>query len=105
VGDPLATGFPNIPEWQNDFTWFEDNYVGFRHGLDGFTEFIGILDLTQGAVTGTVAFTLPAAYKLLTFHFTFPIFVEDTEWQVGVLKVDKANGDVTVFWPIEASPI
>lgn len=105
VGDPLGTGFTGTPDWQNSFMYFGTDYVGFRHGMDGYTEFIGRLDLTQGAVTGTVAFTLPAPYRLLTFDFTFPIFVEVTTWQAGVLSVDKTTGDVTVYWPIEATAI
>lgn len=91
--------------WKNSFTQFGTSYVGFRHGLDGYTEFIGIIDLTAGAVTGTVAFTLPVEYRALTFNYTFPVFVEGTEWWAGILAIDKTTGDVTVYWPIKATAI
>lgn len=109
VGD-FETNDPPVvtwqsPVWQNNFTWYGDAYVGFRHGLDGWTEFIGKIDLTQGAVTGTVAFTLPVPWRSLTFDFNFPIFVEGTTWWTGVLSIDKSNGEVTAYWPIEATAI
>lgn len=104
VGDPLGTGLPT-PVWQNSFFYFGTSYVGFRHEIDGYTGFIGVLDLTLGAVSGDVAFTLPAAYRLLTFSYTFPVFVEAATWQVGVLTVDTLTGDVTVAWPVEATAI
>jgi hypothetical protein len=105
VGDPLGTGFTGTPDWQNNFTWFGDAYVGFRHGMDGYTEFIGQIDLTAGGVTGTVAFTLPAPYRAITFSYPFPIFVEGTTWWNGILSIDGSTGDVTVYWPIEATAI
>ena len=55
--------------------WFDTAYVGFRHGLDGWTEFIGKLDLTLGAVTGTAAFTLPVPWRSLAWDYTFPIYM------------------------------
>ena len=46
------------PPWQNGFTFVTGRRVAFRHGLDGEPEFKGKFD-TTGAVTDTVAFTLP----------------------------------------------
>jgi hypothetical protein len=105
TGDPdFDTG--QSPEWENDFTWFETAYVGFRHGLDGYTEFIGKLDLTAGAVTGTVAFKLPVAYRSIGFDYTFPIFAGGTDWQSGVMSVNPlGDGDVYVYWPVQATAI
>ena len=93
------------PEWQHDFTQFGTNYVGFRNGLDGYVEFIGQLDLTSGGVTGTVAFTLPPAYCAISFSYPFPIFVEATTWQAGILQINGTTGEVTPFWPVEATAI
>lgn len=102
----VETGDPEFdtdqsPPWQNDFTWFGDAFVGFRHGLDGYPEFIGKLDLTAGAVTGTVAFQLPLAYRSISFDYTFPIFAGGTDWQAGVMSVNPlGDGDVYVYWPV-----
>lgn len=98
-GDPLTT-WQSVP-WQNSFDAFDTNYIGFRHGLDGYVEFIGKIDLTLGAVTGTVAFTLPAAYCAISFDYTFPIYIGGTDWQNGVLAVNQTgNGDCYVYWPV-----
>lgn len=105
VGDPLATGFTGTPDWENDFFYFGTAYVGFRHGLDGGLEFVGRLDLSLGAVTGTVAFTVPAPYRNQTFEFTFPVFVSGTDWATGTFAVDGSNGECTVYWPTVADPI
>lgn len=104
AGDPLTTW--QSPPWQNNFTQFDTNYVGFRHGLDGWTEFIGKIDLTQGAVTGTVAFTLPVPWRAISFDYTFPIYVGGTDWQAGIMAVNQlGDGDVYVYWPIQAVTI
>jgi hypothetical protein len=95
---PLATW--QSPEWQNSFTYYGDSYVGFRHGLDGYPEFVGRLDLTAGAVTGTVAWTLPVPWRSISFDYTFPIFMSGTDWQAGVMSIDAVSGDVTVYWPV-----
>jgi hypothetical protein len=100
---PVATW--QSPAWENSFTWFGSRYVGFRHGLDGDTEFIGSLDLTAGAVTGTVAFTLPVPWRGASFDFVFPIFTGTTEWINGIMSVDATTGECTVYWPVLADPI
>ena len=105
TGDTSPYATWQSPEWQNDFMWFGTDYVGFRHGLDGYVEFIGVLDLTLGAVTGDVAFTLPLEYRAISFAYTFPIFAGGTDWQAGILQIDKTTGDVAVFWPVQADPI
>jgi len=85
--------------------WRGTAYVGFRHGLDGYPEFIGSLDLTLGAVTGTVAFTLPRPFRSISFDYTFPIFGGGTDWFSGVVSVNPTgNGDVKIYWPVLTTP-
>lgn len=108
VGD-FDTSIPPVvtwqsPVWQNSFTWFGTAYVGFRHGLDGDTEFVGRFDLTQGAVTGTVAFQLPLAYRARAYDFAFPIWTGGTDWITGVLSIE-ADGHCRVYWPVKAAAI
>lgn len=110
VGDFDALDPPVVtwqsPVWQNNFTWLGTDYVGFRHGLDGYPEFIGVLDLTQGAVTGDVAFTLPLPFRAISFAYEFPIWAGGTDWQAGIMQVNPlGDGDVYVFWPVKADPI
>lgn len=105
-GDPLTTW--QSPPWTpgNNFDSFGTAYVGFRHGLDGYVEFIGKLDLTLGAVTGTVAFTLPNPWTAISFDYTFPIFAGGTDWQAGIMSVNPlGDGDVYVYWPVQATAI
>lgn len=107
----VETGDPEFdtdqsPPWQNDFLYFGTAFVGFRHGLDGYPEFIGKLDLTLGAVTGTVAFQLPLAYRSISFDYTFPIFAGGTDWQAGIMSVNPfGDGNVYVYWPVQATAI
>lgn len=93
------------PPWLNSFTQFGTSYVGFRHGVDGYVEFIGQLDLTAGAVTGDVAFQLPIPWRAISFDYTFPIFVGGTDWQAGVMSIDGTTGNVRVYWPVQATAI
>lgn len=93
------------PVWQNDFGHVTGRRVAFRWGLDGTLEFKGQLDLNSGAVTGTVAFTLPDDWLGETFDFTFPLQLDPTSWTKGVISVDGDTGDLTVYWPIQAAPI
>lgn len=105
----VETGDPELdtdasPPWLNDFFFVTGAPVGFRHGLDGNLEFIGRLDLTLGAVTGTVAFVLPTRWRGETFSFNFPIFSGGTDWIAGVLDINGTNGQVSVYWPVQTLP-
>jgi hypothetical protein len=104
---PVATW--QSPSWQNSFTWSGTNYFGFRHGLDGSTEFVGALDLTAGAVTGTVAFTLPVPFRNVFDPRLFPIDLGAGEWTLGILRMvttaGPSFGDVIIEWPISATAI
>lgn len=93
------------PVWKNSFDFIAGRDVGFRHGLDGDVEFIGQLDLTQGAVTGTVAFTLPVPYRAVSFDFPFPVWLGGTDWTNAICSVDSTTGNVTIYWPVQAIQI
>jgi hypothetical protein len=93
------------PPWENSFESVSGRRVKFRHGVDGLLAFSGQLDLTLGAVTGTVAFTLPEDWRDETFDFHFPIFTGGTDWQEGVMSVDGETGECTVYWPTMATAI
>ncbi len=99
VGDPLGTGFTTIPDFQNGWASLGTSYVGFRHGLDGETEFTGTLD-TTGATTGTVAFTLPVPYRpLQDFSFLTDLDLGSGSFSAARVLVES-SGDVTVYFPL-----
>ncbi len=110
VGDPLGIGLTTIPDWQNNFFYVGTNYVGFRHGLDGQLDMVGMYDLTLGAVSGDVAFTLPVQYVIEAPPVAhFPIELAPGVWSMAVQTVDSTPGptygDVQIFWPIVADPV
>jgi hypothetical protein len=104
---PVATW--QSPPWLNSFTWSGTSYFGFRHGLDGSTEFVGALDLTAGAVTGDVAFKLPVPFRNVFDPRIFPIDLGAGAWTLGILRmvtvIGVSFGDVIIEWPIQADPI
>lgn len=97
------------PPWQNSFTWAGTSYFGFRHGLDGETEFVGTLDLTSGAVTDTVAFQLPVPFRNVFDPRKFPIDLGGGLWTFGILRMVQTAGpsfgNVIIDWPVQATPI
>ncbi len=96
--DPPYTSWQS-PPWQNGWTWVDPLYVAFRHGLDGLTEFTGVVD-TTGATTGTVAFTLPVAYRGNT-PFSFITDLDLGSGTFSAARVSVAtNGEVTIYFPI-----
>lgn len=97
--DPPLTTWQSVP-WQNGFTWLGNAYVAFRHGLDGETEFTGTID-TAGAVTATVAFTLPVPFRPEgDFSFLTDMDMGGGTFTAARVFVDAASGDVTLYWPI-----
>lgn len=106
--DPPVTTWQS-PPWQNSFTWAGNAYFGFRHGVDGSTEFVGALDLTAGAVTGDVAFRLPIPFRNVFDPRFFPIDLGAGAWTEGVLRMvttlGSSYGNVIIEWPIKADPI
>jgi len=87
------------PPWQNSFDSVTGSRVKFRHNLQGQLEFEGQFDLTAGAVTGTVAFTLPDDW--LGDDMDFPITLDLGAGTFNMVRVvvDGTTGDVTLYWP------
>lgn len=101
VGDPLGIGLTTIPDFENGWTYLGTSYVGFRHGIDGETEFVGTLD-TSNAASGTVAFTLPGPYRpLKEFSFITDLDLGGGDFD-GARVVVATNGEVTVYFPLTA---
>lgn len=107
VGDFVADGDPGndppyaswqSPPWQNGWTYLGTDYVAFRHGLDGLTEFKGTVDST-GATTGTVAFTMPTAFSAEPFSFLTDLDLGTGSFNAARVVV-AANGEVTIYFPI-----
>jgi hypothetical protein len=96
---PVATW--QSPPWQNGWTWLDTAYVGFRHGVDGETEYEGVLDAT-GATSGTVAFTLPVPWRPLKDYS----FLTDLDMGAGDFDAARVvvatNGTVTIYYPLTA---
>ena len=103
VGDFVGTDPPVVtwqsPPWQNGWSWLGTSYVGFRHGLDGDTEFTGTVD-TTGATSGTVAFTLPSPWWPVSAYS----FITDLDLGGGLFSAARVavatNGQVTIYFPI-----
>lgn len=80
----------------------------FRLHADGSLEFKGHLDTSLGAVSGTVAFTLPGA-NTGEVDFLLP---KDQYWHttittddgatffLALVFIEAATGDVTITWPV-----
>ena len=96
------------PEWESDIYFVTDAPVAFRNGLDGQLDMIGQYDLTLGAVSGDLAFILPAKWRpsvngfLATF---FPLEVDVDVWSAAVQTINGTNGQVRLYWPIVADPM
>lgn len=88
------------PPWQNSFTFVTGYRVAFRHGLDGILEFKGQFDLTAGAVTGTVAFTLPEDWRGEPLDFPIIMDMGAGDFNIVRVVVDDITGDVTLYWPV-----
>lgn len=87
------------PPWENSFTFVDGHRVAFRYSLDGLLEFKGVFDLTAGAVSGTVAFTLPEDWRGQPCDLPIILdYGDDTFNHVRVL-VDGDTGEVTLYWP------
>lgn len=98
--DPPVTTWQSVP-WQNGWTWVDPFYVGFRHGIDGETEFIGVVD-TTAATSGTVAFTLPLPWHPTngrSYSFITDLDLGGGQFNAARVFVDT-NGEVTIYFPI-----
>lgn len=107
VGDWSSEVFTTSvsPPWQNSYTFVPGRRVAFRWGIDGTFEMEGVFDLTAGAATGDVAFTLPPEYLGVFVEDFIPLELATGVWSAAVITVDGDTGDVTLFWPIVADPI
>jgi hypothetical protein len=107
TGDPELDSGPS-PDWESDIYFVAGAPVAFRHGLDGQLDMVGAYDLTLGAVTGDLAFILPAKWRgavngfLATFQ---PLEVAPGFWSAFVQTIDGSNGEVRLYWPIVADPM
>lgn len=80
----------------------------FRLHADGSLEFKGHLDTSGGAVSGTVAFTLPGAnpgevdfLPANDQYWHTTITTDDgTLFTLALVFIDATTGDVTITWPV-----
>jgi hypothetical protein len=102
---PVATW--QSPSWLNGWTWVDPFYVGFRHGVDGETEFTGVVD-TSNAVSGTVAFQLPIPWRpLKEFSFITDMDLGGGDFDGARVVVEARDagataGNVTIYFPLTA---
>lgn len=106
-GDDLCTGEEPVLEnsWAQPSAPLER--FSFRLHTDGSLEFKGHLDSSGGAVSGSVAVTLPGANSGEVdfrpandqyFHTT--ITVDDgASFTLALVFVDATTGEVTITWP------
>lgn len=79
----------------------------FRLHADGSLEFKGHLDSSQGAVSGTVACTLPGAnagevdFRLANDQYWHTTITTDdgSSFTLALVFVDATTGEVTISWP------
>lgn len=81
----------------------------FRLHMDGSLEFKGHLDASGGAVSGTVAVTLPGpdptsvnpSYWLPNDQYWHTTITEDdgVTFSLALVFMDSTNGEVTITWP------
>lgn len=92
------------PEWMNSYTFTAGRRVRFRHGVDGQLEMEGQFDLTDGAVSGDVAFILPVEYREFSEAF-IPLELDVGVWSAAVITINGDDGEVILYWPIVGDPI
>lgn len=108
ANDPAEASY-NSPPWLNSFYYVDGSPVGFRHGLDGQTDMIGVYDLTLGAVSGDTAFLMALQWAInMPAAHMFPVELATDVWSVAVQTVDVVNlvtgkAPVKIFWPIVAT--
>lgn len=79
----------------------------FRLHADGSLEFKGHLDAAGGAVSNTVAVTLPGFnpgevdFRPPNDQYFFTVITEDsgTTFTVALVFIEAASGEVTITWP------
>lgn len=109
-GDAIPATSPDwTPELQN--SWIQVvaplEPFAFRLHYDGSLEFKGHLDSSGGAVTATIAFTLPGIaggepdYTLDMDQYWHTTITNDTgtTFTLALVFIDSTTGDVTISWP------
>ena len=117
-GDPLyyVECKGDEPLLENDWLQVEDplEKFAFRLHADGSLEFRGHLDASGGAVSGSVAVTLPGAlepgetepargdFRPARDQFFLSVVTDDAgvTFQAALVKIDASTGEVTITWPI-----
>jgi hypothetical protein len=109
-GEPLETRAS--PAWLNDFYYVTGAPIWFCHGLDGETDMGGAYDLTLGATSGEVAFVMPLEWAISAeAYHSFLVLIDDSDadpanwiYVIAAQIIDRATGDVRIYWPISATP-
>ena len=113
---PYGIEYAWTPCLVNDWLQVEDPLepFAFRRHFDNSLEFKGHLDASGGAVSGTVAFTLPGSlpdepnYQLDNDQFFITVVTDDagSTFQTAMVFIQSADaaspavgGDVTITWP------
>ncbi len=108
IGENGCTGLEPLLEnsWLQPTAPLEK--FAFRRHADGSLEFKGHLDASGGAVSGSVAVTLPGANGLEEYDFLIAndqfwhtTITDDagTSFSLALVKIDSTTGEVTITWP------
>lgn len=109
VDEAAAGCFGDEPVLQNN--WNQPSAplepFAFRKHMDGSLEFKGHLDASGGAVSGSVAFTLPGAndgepdYLLPNDQYWHTTITTDdgSIFTLALVFIDAMTGDTTITWP------
>lgn len=98
------------PDLVNDWAQPSDplEKYAFRLHKDGSLEFKGHLDASLGAVSGTVAVTLPGFlypdepdFRPPNDQYWHTVITPDdgTTFEIALVFIDSTTGDVTITWP------
>lgn len=96
---------PLVNDWAQPSAPLET--FAFRLHADGSLEFRGHLDTSQGAVSGTVAVTLPGAndgeadFRPAHDQYWHTTITTDdgVTFFLALVFIDSTSGDVTITWP------
>lgn len=104
-GNDPADTTGDSPPWLNSFIYLDGYPVWYAHGLDGETDMGGMYDLTQGAVSNTIAFMMPLewARQAPPTHM-FPVKIDDGVYTIAIQEITLtgSGGEVRIIWPIVA---
>lgn len=109
ANDPPDTS-PSSPPFLNGFGYVDP--LWFAHGLDGETDMGGAYDLVTGSpVNGTVAWVCPSEWRAGMPELALFAAVADVGATLADDKIivccqrhEPANGNVRIYWPVNATP-